>query len=566
MPEKKRPSEKLIPATPKKAPAKAASKPARSADAPAAKPPAPRKPAAEGAARGAKTAKPPAARKPSSPKAPSRKPAAATPPSGDGGASLSIVMVASEVHPFAKTGGLAEVLGGLSDGLARLGHRVTVVLPRYRGVQLTGAGEAATLSVGDRTQDVAYHTRDLKPGVKAVLVDAPDLYDRDGLYGTGMQEFGDNAWRFAVLSLAALDYVRRSGARPDVFHAHDWQAGLVPVYQKMLFSADPVVGGVPAVFTIHNIAFQGVFPSGIVDLLGLPRDVLHVDAMEFWGQVSFLKGGVNFSEKITTVSPTYAKETLQSDLAYGFHGILSRRAADFSGILNGIDVERWNPSSDEFVRASFSATDLSGKAEAKRELLRLAGLPADDDAMRRPVIGVISRLTDQKGFDLVAAASEPLMALDATWVMLGSGEPRYEEMWRHFARQHPDRVAATIGFDERLAHHIEAGADLFLMPSRYEPCGLNQLYSLRYGTVPVVRATGGLADTVRDADAADGGTGFAFAEFSEDALVEALERALAAHRNPGRWGAIQRAGMAEDHSWDASAREYVKVYRQARGA
>jgi starch synthase len=474
-------------------------------------------------------------------------------------------MVASEAHPFATTGGLGEVAGSLPLALARLGHRVTIVLPRYRDVQAGDApGTPVTLPFGDRHQEVMLHTRNVAGGVDAVLVDAPALFDRDGLYGVGSRDYADNAWRFAVLSRAALEYARLTGERPSVIHAHDWQAGLVPVFQKMLFPSDPVVGGVPVVFTIHNLAFQGVFPREIVPILGLPDDVLHVDAMEFWGQVSYLKAGVNFSERITTVSPTYAREILQPELSFGFSGVLARRAADLTGILNGIDTERWNPAGDAFVAAAFSADDLDGKRRAKRLALAAAGLPADEAALARPLIGSITRLTDQKGMDLVAAVADELMARDAAWIMLGSGEEHYEGLWRHLARLHPDRVSATIGFDERLAHLIEAGADMFLMPSRYEPCGLNQQYSLRYGTVPIVRATGGLADTVRDADAhGAAGNGFSFEGLEPGAMLEALDRALTAFRNSSRWKRIQQVGMREDRGWDASAREYVKVYGQA---
>jgi starch synthase len=539
-----------------------------------------RKPASGGRAKAAASAPTPATMpkaapgatgksrpKSATPKPPARRAVkrAAAPPASRPGGRLSILMVASEAHPFATTGGLGEVVGSLPLALARLGHRVTLVLPRYRDVQ---AGEAAgtpvTLAFGDRTEAVTLYRRPVVDGVDAVLVDAPALFDREGLYGAGPRDYGDNGWRFAVLSRAALEYARLTGERPSVIHAHDWQAGLVPVFQKMQLSSDPVVGGVPVVFTIHNMAFQGLFPREIVPILGLPGDVLHVDAMEFWGQVSYLKAGVNFSEKITTVSPTYAREILQPDLSFGFSGVLARRAADLTGILNGIDTKRWNPADDPFVGAPFSADALDGKREAKRLVLAAAGLPADDASLARPLIGSITRLTDQKGMDLVAAAADELMARDATWILLGSGEDHYEGLWRHLARLHPDRVSATIGFYERQAHLIEAGADMFLMPSRYEPCGLNQLYSLRYGTVPIVRATGGLADTVRDADAhGEAGTGFTFHELAPGAMLEALDRALAAFRNPSRWKQIQQAGMREDHSWDASAREYVKVYEQA---
>ncbi|MDQ3420811.1 MAG: glycogen synthase, partial [Acidobacteriota bacterium] len=339
--------------------------------------------------------------------------------------------------------------------------------------------------------------------------------------------------------------------------------GLVPVYQKMLLSNDPVIGGIPAVFTIHNLAFQGVFGRDTVSQLGLGWEVFNPEGLEYWGNISFLKGGVNFSERITTVSPTYAREILTPELGFGFEGVMRRRAADLVGILNGIDTARWNPGADPFVASSYTADDLAGKREAKRALLQEVGLEADEAAMSRPLIGLISRLTDQKGFDLIGTSAGELMALDASWVMLGSGERHYEDLWRTMASRHPDRVSATIGFDERLAHMIEAGADMFLMPSRFEPCGLNQLYSLRYGTVPIVRAIGGLEDTVVDADAPDG-NGIKFAEYSRGALVAAVKRALELYADRPRWTTLQRSGMATDPSWDVSAREYVKVYRGQR--
>jgi starch synthase len=288
---------------------------------------------------------------------------------------------------------------------------------------------------------------------------------------------------------------------------------------------------------------------------------MHINALEFWGSVSYLKGGINFSERITTVSPTYAREILTPELGFGLDGTLRRRADDLVGILNGIDVDRWDPSRDSLVGATYTASNLSGKSKAKEILLKAARLKPSTS----PVIGLISRLTDQKGFDLIAGAADELMSLDATWVMLGSGDSRYEELWRGLAARFPDRVSATIGFDERLAHQIEAGADIFLMPSRFEPCGLNQMYSLRYGTVPIVRATGGLADTVRDAGEADG-NGIRFTGQTPAALVEAVKRALELFRNPKKWKQLQKSGMAGDFSWDASAREYVKVYEGVAGA
>jgi starch synthase len=483
---------------------------------------------------------------------------------------LSIVLVTPEAHPFAKTGGLAEVAGALPDALARAGHSVTIVLPRYRGIAIAAQGATRhhiDVRFGAHSQPVTIIEQALKKGVTVALVDVPELFDRDGLYGNAAGDFPDNAWRFAVFSRAALEYIRHTGVRPSIIHAHDWQTGLVPVYQKMHFASEPIIGGVPCVFTIHNLAFQGVFPPSTLPGIGLGWEVLDVQAMEYWGQISYLKGGINFSEKITTVSPRYSKEILHPEIGFGFDGILARRAQDLVGILNGIDTQRWNPAHDEFVPASFTAETLDLKRNAKRAVLEAAGLESRDAALARPLIGLVSRLTDQKGFDLIAAAIEWLLQLDVSWVMLGSGERRYEDLWGAAAATFPGRVSATIGFDERLAHLIEAGSDMFLMPSRFEPCGLNQMYSLRYGTVPIVRATGGLDDTVQDYDPSSGeGTGFKFRDYTPPALLGAVERALATFRRPEAWRRIQQAGMRLDHSWDASAREYVKVYRALQPA
>src|SRR5687767_6316919 len=408
-------------------------------------------------------------------KQPSRKPATAAkkprkaPSKGD--VRLRILMISSEAHPFAKTGGLAEVLGALPAALARLGHDVTVVLPRYRGVHAEQATRLEhTVELGPHRIPMAFLEVGLAEGVTAVLVDVPPLFDRDGLYGSDGRDFADNALRFAVLSRAALEYARLKGERLSIVHAHDWQAALVPVYQKLHLSGDPIVGGVPTVFTIHNLAFQGTFPAQTLPSIGLGPEVLHINGLEFWGQVSLLKGGINFSEKLTTVSPTYAREILTPEYGFGMEGALQQRAGDLIGIVNGIDTDRWNPANDPYIGAAYSADDLAGKLEAKRELLRGAGLGDGESVLRRPVIGIISRLTDQKGFDLIAAAADELMSLEATWVMLGSGERHYEDVWRALAARYPAQVSATIGFDERLAHRIEAGSDIFLMPSRFEPC------------------------------------------------------------------------------------------------
>jgi starch synthase len=400
--------------------------------------------------------------------------------------------------------------------------------------------------------------RRLDNGVRMAFIDAGDMFDREGLYGTDHSDYPDNAARFAFFTRAALEYVRARGHRPSVFHSHDWQAATLAVWQKLLYADDPVVGGVRTVFTIHNLGFQGIFPMSAAAAAGFPGAVFDIEAMEYWGQVSYLKGGITFSDRVSTVSPTYAREVLTPELGFGMDGVLRRRGRDFVGILNGLDTTRWDPATDRFLPVAYDTASIdAGKAAARRELLRALGLPST--AGERPIVGLLSRMTDQKGFDLIERAAGDLMRLDATWVLLGSGDEPFERQWMQRAATFPDRVAAVIGFEERLAHLITAGSDLFLMPSRFEPCGLNQLHSLRYGTVPVVRATGGLADTVEDT--ADGaGTGVVFGPYTPEALVGAVARGLALAAGGNGWRALRQRGMQQDHSWDVSAREYVKVY------
>jgi starch synthase len=354
--------------------------------------------------------------------------------------------------------------------------------------------------------------------------------------------------------------------RPHVVHAHDWQAGLVPAYLRERFRKHPAFEGVGTVFTIHNLAYQGIFGREVLPALDLPWDVFTAEGLEFWNNISFLKAGVNFSEIVTTVSRRYAQEIQTAEQGFGFEGILQRRAGVLVGIRNGVDSALWNPQTDALLPAAFSADDLAGKAKVKQALLARVGLDGPGQ-WARPIIGMVSRMVDQKGLDLIRGAVKTgaLQALDASFVILGTGTPLYEGMWRELAAAHPERIAVTVGFSEELAHLIEGGADMFLMPSRFEPCGLNQMYSLRYGTVPVVRATGGLDDTVQDVDEATGeGTGFKFKAHTTEAMMGALHRALAWYSRPAAWRRIQLAGMAQDNSWEASAREYVVVYERAR--
>jgi starch synthase len=476
-------------------------------------------------------------------------------------------MIGSEAVPFAKTGGLADVLGALPPALARLGWDVTVALPRYRGVTAGTLIERVAVSVGGYTREIGLFDAPLADGARALLVECADLYDRDSLYApAGALEYPDNARRFAVLVRAALEFVARRGERPSVVHAHDWQAGLAPVYLHTIFASHPVLGGVPSVFTIHNIAYQGVFEPDWLPRLDLTWDQLGFDRMEFWGRISFMKGAINAATLITTVSRRYAEEIQTLEFGSGLDGVLKRRRDRLVGIPNGIDTSVWDPRNDAYLPAPYDVEHLDGKITDKRAVLARYGLPADEEAVARPLVGMISRMVDQKGFDLIAEVADELPRLDATFVVLGTGETRYQNLWTAMAARHPRRIAAHIGFEEALAHLIEGGADIFLMPSKFEPCGLNQLYSLRYGTVPVVRAVGGLADSVEDyAPDHPRSTGFVFHEYTGEALLRALQRALDLYRDRPRWRALQAAGMRQDNSWDHSAKEYVRIYGNAMG-
>ena len=473
-------------------------------------------------------------------------------------------MVASEAVPFAKTGGLADVAGALPRALARLGHEVEVVIPRYRGVTAGERVGRITVGLGPRPLDAGVYAV-FADGVRTVFIDQPAYFDRDGIYGTQGQDFADNPERFAFLAHAALRWAALTGARYDVIHAHDWQAGLIPVILSMSSPSVPSLTKVPVVFTIHNLAYQGVFEAEWLPRLGLGGSLMRMDGLEYWGRISFLKAGIVFSHMVTTVSPRYAEEIQTAQFGFGFDGILRERAGKLVGIVNGIDYDQWNPAIDPHLPEPFDADHLEGKVASKRRVLEVFGFPVNETTLARPLIGMVSRLVDQKGFDLLQAAADELPGLGASFVLLGTGDRRYEDLWRGLARRFPDVVAAHIGFDEGLAHLIEGGSDIFLMPSQFEPCGLNQMYSLRYGTVPLVRATGGLYDTVSNYDAATGeGTGFTFHDYSPDALLGTLRWALAVYRDRDAWRRLQRAGMQRDHSWDSSARAYVSVYERAR--
>ncbi len=478
---------------------------------------------------------------------------------------MHIAFAASECVPYSKTGGLADVIGALPPALANLGHRVTVFLPRYKHTKLENPKTviaSITVPFDDRYRFCAVLDGGKRAGVQFYFIDYPPFFDREGLYGTALGDYHDNAERFALFSRAVLEATKILGA-PDVLHCHDWQTALVPILLKTLYVGDPAFAAAPCVFTIHNLGYQGLFQPEILPLLMLPWDLFTMSKMEFYGKVNFLKGAIEMADFITTVSRKYAQEIQTAEFGFGLEGVLRARGSTIAGILNAVDYVSWNPEDDPHIAAHYSATDLSGKAKCKADLLQEFGL-APDTAL--PVVGIVSRFVQQKGFDLIQQVGDRLTLEDFILVVLGSGQREYEDLFRRLNKQSPQKIAVKIAYDNALAHKIEAGSDLYLMPSHYEPSGLNQMYSLKYGTVPVVRATGGLDDTVEQFDARTGkGTGFKFREYTGEAMLAALRSAVALYsEDQNAWRVLMRNAMAQDYSWTGSAREYVKVYERAR--
>ena len=478
---------------------------------------------------------------------------------------MNIVFAASEAVPFSKTGGLADVVGALPRALAELGHDVTVYLPRYKQTKLAAAKtvlRGVTVPFDDQYRFCSVLDGGRHSGVQFYFIEYPPFFDRDALYGLSAGDYPDNAERFALFCRAVLEATKVLGV-PEVFHCHDWQTALVPILLKSNYVSDPTFKHVPVVFTIHNMGYQGLFSPDVLPLLGLPWELFTLNRLEFYGRVNLLKGALVFSDFITTVSRRYSQEIQTSEYGFGLEGVLRSRAATVTGILNGVDYNEWDPEADPHIAAHYSREDLSGKAACKRDLLAVFGLEDADPQL--PVMGIVSRFAAQKGFDLITLAADRLAREPVLVTVLGNGDKPYEEMFRKLQQQYPKKFAVRVAYDNVLAHKIEAGADMFLMPSRYEPCGLNQFYSLRYGTVPIVRATGGLDDTVEHWNPETAkGTGFKFSDYSGEALLASVHEALVAYQNRFAWEKLMRNGMAKDFSWNASARDYVKVYEKAR--
>jgi starch synthase len=478
---------------------------------------------------------------------------------------MKVLIASPEIYPFVKTGGLADVTGALPKALKKLGIDVRVILPKHKGIDDLGfpmryrnnkircpisqAFVSAEIVESQYDDTVAY------------FVENDEYYYRDYLYSTPDGDYIDNAERFVFFAKSILEGIKATGFIPDVLHCNDWETALAPVFLKTLYKDDPVLKKVSTALTIHNLGYQGLFWHHDMHLLNIGWEYFTSDYLEFFGKINFLKGGIVFSDVINTVSRKYSEEIQTPEFGCGLDGILRTRKKDLYGIINGIDYEDWNPEKDPFLPAQFNAEHLQNKMVCKKALQEAFGLPIKDSV---PLLATISRLADQKGFDLISSAMEEMLSLGLQYVVLGTGERKYHDLFTALGKKFPKSFSVKIAYDNRLAHLIEGGGDMFLMPSRYEPCGLNQLYSLKYGTIPIVRGVGGLEDTIVDYTKAPGrGTGFKFYEYSREAMLESIKRALKVYGKKEAWRSLVGRCMAEDFSWERSAKEYMGLYGKA---
>jgi starch synthase len=485
--------------------------------------------------------------------------------------SLKVLFASPEVVPFVKTGGLADVSGMLPKKLAAMGHTVKVALPDYATIsqkESEAAREDIAFDIPDDGVSRQIRVRRMdgqSPQLEYLFLGCNHCFDRRSLYvdpETGL-DYPDNHGRFSFFCRGLLETIKKLDWMPDIIHANDWQTALLPTYLATVYKNDPFFAKTRTVYTIHNLAYQGVFPPESFSSLGLPVELFRpLGPLEFWGKVNFMKSAVVLATVISTVSERYAAEIQSSDeYGYGLEGVLRARNQDLFGIINGVDYSVWSPSRDKLIPSKFSPSNLSGKKKDKVELVNRLGLPVREQT---PLIGMITRLADQKGLDLIAAAADDLFQLDLQMIVLGTGDKKYHELLMRLEKTYPDKLKVLLTFDDQMAHWIEAGADMFLMPSRYEPCGLNQLYSLKYGTLPIVRATGGLADTVENINPQTGtGTGFVFERYDPEDMLDAIRRGISLFSRKRIWGKIMKAAMSRDYSWDASAKKYVELYTKA---
>lgn len=477
---------------------------------------------------------------------------------------MHIVTIASEVVPFAKTGGLADVAGTLPRALANTGNQVTIIMPYYSkkidavkfGIKPTG--KKISVPLGDWKVEGDILSCTIKPNLHVYFLAQPQFFDRNELYQTKDGDYPDNAERFTFFSRGAVEAMIALGIKPDIVHVHDWQAAMIPLLLKTHYKNRKEFVNTKTLLTIHNLGYQGLFPADDMRLLGLGWEYFTFDKLEFWGKLNVLKAGIVYTDAISTVSKKYAEEILTQEFGCGLEGALTTRRQNLFGILNGIDYDEWNPTTDQFLPKKFSPADMGGKEACKRAIQEFFKLPMKP---KTPLVGIVGRLTVQKGFDILAEAMPELVSRDIQFAILGTGEKKYEDLLAQAASNYPEHVGLRLAYDNALAHQIEAGSDMFLMPSRYEPCGLNQMISLRYGTIPIVRATGGLDDSIIDFDGKTG-TGFKFTELTSENLIATIDRSLETYKKQDVWNKLVTSAMAEDFSWTRSAKEYQEIYKR----
>lgn len=485
---------------------------------------------------------------------------------------MKILIATPEALPFIKTGGLADVIGALIDEYTKMRMTVSVILPFYREIKknarafgIKPTGREITVPLGDRVEKGMIWEGKTTKGASAYFIENDKFYDRDELYGTPEGDFPDNASRFIFFARGVLEALRVLKINIDIIHCNDWQTGLIPVYIKTIYRNQPVSGRnifpeTKTLMTIHNLGYQGIFRAPDMPLTGLGWEMFNMEALEFYGKINFLKGGIIFADIINTVSENYAKEILTEEYGFGLDGVLRKRGEDLYGILNGIDYNEWDPEKDKLISTRYSRKVLSGKAICKSALQKACRFSQD----RSLLIGMVTRFSAQKGLDIVAEAMEGIINMGAQGVILGKGDEPFQRIFLKLQEKYPRQLSVTIGFDNTLAHRVYAGSDIFLMPSRYEPCGLGQLIAMRYGTIPVARKVGGLADTIIPYDPSKGaGTGFLFDDYSRDELLRTVKKAIALFNDKRHWLKIRRNAMSEDFSWRKSAERYISLYKKA---
>ena len=486
---------------------------------------------------------------------------------------MNILYVVSEVVPFAKTGGLADVAGAFPQAIKEQGHEIRVNIPKYstfseRKYRIHEVIRLKNIEIPLGNSNFSSSVRSAfitnsKVKVQVYFLVNDKFYDRNGIYvnSSTKKDFPDNDERFAFFCKGTLETLKKLGWKPDIIHCNDWQTGLIPAYLKTIYKEDPFFKKTKTVFTIHNLAYQGIFPGESFKKTGLPDEIFNLNGVEFYGNLNFMKAGIVYSDIITTVSERYAQEIrAKEEYGCGLEKLLEKRKKDLYGILNGVDYSIWDPSVDTLIPTKYNFSTIAKKEENKKALVRKFGLKFNENV---PVIGMISRLADQKGFDLLEQSMEELMKLKLQFIILGTGEKKYHELLQEFQKKYPENIGVQLSYSDQIAHLIEAGSDMFLMPSKYEPCGLNQIYSLRYGTVPIVRATGGLDDTIEQFDPETGkGTGFKFTKYNDVEMVKSIKKAIKLYENKKHWLKLMKNGMSKDFSWEVSAKKYVSLYKK----